>query len=122
MTQWYQPRQIASGVSAGKWRYTVSNTKGDNVYAVGVCATNCLGHETADGATRHYADGLAAGELREIDDEDEQRRCLVCNEWTQHRVILWGAPHFPSLPVCAGHDPRPVIKAEVYKHYGIEGT
>lgn len=118
MTEWYQPRQIDKGPNAGKWHYTYSNSRG--VFAVGSCANSCDGHETSQAATRHYAEGLALGELREIDDEAEQRRCVICNEWTQHRVILWGAPHFTPLAICAGHDPRPAIRSDVFKHYGVE--
>jgi hypothetical protein len=119
VTQWYQARQLET---TKRWHYTCSNTSGKSIYPVGACASNCAGHETAAEAVRHDAEGLAAGELREIDDEAEQRRCVICNEWTQHRVLLWGAPHFSPLPICQGHDPRPAIRADVFKHYNVEAT
>lgn len=120
MTQWYQPRQLEGGPHKGRWRYTVSNTSGSSIYAVGACASDCDGHETPEEAVRHYAQGLAEGELRAIDDEAEQRRCVVCNDWTTHRVLLWGAPHFSPLPICETHDARPSIRADVFKHYNVE--
>lgn len=122
MTQWYQPRQIADGPNRGKWRYTCSNTSGTSIYATGACATDCPGHDTPAQAVKHYAEGLAAGELRAIDDEAEQRRCVICSAWTQHRVILWGEARFAPLAICATHDPRPAIQADVFKHYHVEAA
>jgi len=72
MTQWYQARKLEGGPNAGKWHYTVSNSSGTHCYAVGNCAYTCPGHETAEGATRHYAEGLADGEIRERADPNEQ--------------------------------------------------
>lgn len=115
MTEWYQPKQMEV---SKKWHYTCSNSVG--TFPIGACAADCPGHDTAAGAVRHYADGLAAGELRAIDDEAEQRKCVVCGAWTQHRVLLWGAPHFMPLAICESHDPRPALKADVYKHYNVE--
>lgn len=119
MTQWYQPRQLKDGPNAGKWHYTCSNTSGTSVYAVGACADGCPGHETADGATRHYAEGLAAGEILERDDSAEQRKCVVCSQWTQHRAMLWGEHFVKEVPICASHDIRAQLRTEVLKKYEL---
>lgn len=119
MAEWYQPRRIKDGPNAGKWHYTVGNSDGDRIYPVGACALDCPGHDTALGAMRHHAEGLAAGEIHERDDEDAQKRCVVCNAWTQHRAIPWGDHLAREIAVCATHDVRAAVLAELLTYYGV---
>lgn len=119
MTQWYQPRQLSSGPAKGKWRYTCSNTSGTSVYAVGACGDNCPGHDTAEEATRHYVDGLAAGIIDERDSEHSQKKCVECGEWTAHRVRSREDGFMPDIPICATHDARAAVKRELYERHGI---
>ena len=119
MTQWYQPRQVLDGPNAGKWHYTCSNTSGTRVYPVGACAKDCPGHDDAEGAERHYVEGIAAGELRERDDAIRQEKCGLCGDWTQHRAMLWDDPFHRELPVCAGHDIRAHLRTQLLAQYAL---
>lgn len=120
MTQIYMPRQLKEGPNQGRWHYTCSNASGRHVYPVGACATDCPGHDTADGATRHYVEGVCAGEIRTRVEEDAKRACEVCGNWTHNRALLWGQPFLSEVSVCASHDPRPALRAAVFQHYRFE--
>jgi hypothetical protein len=120
MTQWYKPRQRGPhAINAGKGHYTCGNTSGTAIYPVGACADSCLGHDTAEGATRHYAEGLAAGEIREREDEQARHKCEVCGDWTQHRAMLWGNPFEREHAICATHDIRAHLRNAVFLRYKV---
>ncbi len=122
MTQWYAARELESGPNAGKWHYTCSNSSGSSIYPVGACADHCPGHETPEAALRHYVEGLAAGEIREREDPDEQKKCVKCAAWTQHRAMLWGVMHPDEIAICIApdHDARAALRAAVFARYHLE--
>lgn len=121
MTQWYMPRQFGvDAVNAGKWHYTCGNSSGNSIYPVGGCAHDCPGHDTAEGATRHYVEHIAAGEIREREDEQSRYKCEVCGDWTQHRAILYGYLHSVEHAICSKHDTRAHLRSALLKRYKVQ--
>lgn len=47
-----QARQVKDGSRKGKWHFTVRND--DHIWPVGYCRHDCPGHDTSEGAERHY--------------------------------------------------------------------
>jgi hypothetical protein len=115
MAMIYMSRQIANGPNAGKWRYTAGSDEGGGIFAVGACAEDCEGHDTAEQAEIHHAEGICAGDIRERDSLEAQLHCIVCGEWTQHRAMLWRDPFPRELAVCAKHDVRAALRAKYFE-------
>lgn len=108
----YQSRELMGedGRGTGLWRYTVES--GNIVRAVGYCADDCPGHPTEEGAREHYKEFMLDKHL-ELGGmhRDRQRRCKVCDTWTQKFARV--DDHHFSL--CEEHCSR----AEVAKLYKI---
>jgi hypothetical protein len=119
MAMIYMPRQIAGGPNAGKWHYTAGSDEGGGIYPVGACAENCAGHESAHEAELHHAEGICAGDVRERDSLEAQKHCIECNEWTQHRAMLWRDPFPREYPVCAKHDVRAALRAKYFAEHEL---
>ena len=113
MAMWYQARQRASD---GKWHYTASSDESTELcYPVGACADDCPGHDTAAEAQEHYHQGICAGEIKERDSDQEQKKCVECDAWTQHRAMLWEDHFREEVAVCASHDIRAALTKDYMK-------
>jgi len=119
MAMWYQARQIADGPNKGKWRYTAASDEGGFCYALGACADGCPGHDTAEEAERHHAEGVCAGEIDERDLANEMKRCIECDEFTQHIAMFRGTDFPASHHICASHDIRAALRKKHFEKRGL---
>jgi hypothetical protein len=80
---YYQAREMkdADGKPTGKWHYTVRND--DRIYPVGLCALDCPGHDTKEGAYAHYRTGLLDQAHYGFTYHDAMFPCEVCGEYTK---------------------------------------
>lgn len=71
----------------GLYHYTCTN--GDHTYAVGYCADGCPGHATPEEAQEHYRQYTLDTQTHYNGvNNDTQRKCEVCGEWTQHYALV----------------------------------
>jgi hypothetical protein len=72
------------------------------IYPVGLCAENCPGHSTPAEAYLHYRQGLLVKARFDAVDENEQRKCAVCGEWTNKAAYV-NSTMFEMWPLCDLH-------------------
>lgn len=68
----------------------------------------CQGHDTPAAAAEHYRDYLLDQRVRISESRSQQRRCEVCEEWTQG-VVTIGTYRMHTL--CPEHQDRASIAA-----------
>ena len=96
----YGPRELANdGKKTGLWHYCYANSEGTR--PIGYCAQDCPGHATPEEAELHQRQYVLDHEVRHYEDCDAQKRCLVCEQWTQHRVDV-GRVFTTRLVLCQG--------------------
>lgn len=98
----YQPLQRATDK---RWVYACSN--GAGTFTVCKCSPGSdgkpgAGHDTAEDAVRCYRetelDVLVARER-----PDEQKRCVVCSEWTTTRAVMDLGDLYSQYVACPAH-------------------
>jgi anaerobic ribonucleoside-triphosphate reductase len=88
-----------------KWKYVMFND--NKCYLVGYCATDkCEGHNTEKEACEHYRQYLLDTRLRYFTENNEQRKCKVCGEWTQGRATI----DMEIFDLCPTHQTREVVE------------
>ena len=106
------------GRPSGLYRYTYKNSQLDPI-AVGACAIECNGHKTKAGAEAHYWEGLVADSGRlGVKDENNQRRCSICQDWTVLRAFVGGA-FDESFVLCPAHQTTPDLLTAVRKERNL---
>lgn len=101
----YQPLQRERDK---RWNYTRSDSSG--TYAVGRCSGqgphgHTDGHESAEAAVRCYRDH-ELDQLKQGERPDEQKRCVVCGEWTTTRALMDLGDSFTLYVACREHATR----------------
>jgi hypothetical protein len=96
----FKAREIAKdGKPTGRFRFTKENA--GIIFPVGPCALDCPGHDTAEEACEHYRQGILDSEWTKGHDEDEQRTCAICKEWTHESLYHPGTMNYFDL--CQKH-------------------
>jgi ferredoxin len=95
---YYQALKLAD---TGLYHYTCTN--GNHSYAVGYCASGCPGHATPEEAFEHYRQYILDTRVNYDGlDQNTQRKCAVCGEWTQHFALVESRRY----PLCDAHRNR----------------
>ena len=69
-----------NGKGSGLWRFTQRND--NQIWAIGYCAEDCAGHDTAEGAERHWYDYEMDHARYDVAFSGAQYPCVVCQAWT----------------------------------------
>lgn len=101
----YQPLQRQSDE---RWVYACSNSAG--TFTVCKCSPGSdgvpgPGHDTAEEAVRCYRD-LELDQLVAHEHPDEQKRCVVCGEWTTTRAVIDQGDSYTQYVACPTHATR----------------
>lgn len=92
----------------GRWDWTRMND--GRIWASAPCSGHADGHATREEAERHYYDHRLET-AREYEYPDVQRRCQLCEAWTQKSL---GWPDGPTYDLCDDHRNREGL-ARVYE-------
>ena len=104
MARIYQPLEIIrDGKPSGLYHMVCTYDEDDETYAAGPCARGCPGHTSKAEAVRHWREGNLESALLCLTYEDHQKRCIICDEWTQLFANIRGDT-YAEFTLCAAHN------------------
>jgi hypothetical protein len=105
-----------------RWSQTNTTNNEDMKPAMPCLRNTCDGHGSEYSAALHHAMWFCTQAGITWRADVDQKRCVVCNTFTIHRVAFINCPYEDYLPHCLDHDPRITLRRNHMKRRELTDT